>query len=337
MFAAINLYKPKGLTSHDCVARLRRIFNLKKIGHMGTLDPLAEGVLPLCLGQATRLIEYFPTDKRYTATITLGRTTTTLDSEGEVLSETDCRPLEISHQRIQEILPHFTGTIQQQVPLYSAVHVQGKKLYEIARKQERLGQAATMMETLELPTREVTIYQLNIEALNNDDPAHPVLTLDVQCSSGTYIRSLARDIGAMLGCGAYLSGLIRSEHGAFSLKDSVTLETLQEAGQAENDPHVYLLNPVSYLAIPILELPSEESAKRLSQGMQIPCPEYFPPEFSPKDYPLALSYSETGSKDHLKNPPKNHADIYLATHQDKPIGVVEAVEQRLKPMKILNL
>jgi tRNA pseudouridine55 synthase len=302
MFAAINIHKPPGMTSHDVVARLRRIFGLKKIGHLGTLDPLAEGVLPACLGQATRLIEYFPDDKRYRAEITLGRTTTTLDNEGEMLTETDCSGLDLSEARLQEVLARFTGTIMQQVPLYSAVHVGGKKLYELARQGK----------TADLPTRETTIHELPLLETNLADPAHPILTLDVHCSSGTYIRSLARDIGDALGCGAYLSHLTRTRHGRFDIADSVSLETLQKS----ENPAGFLLDPVPYLAIPVLPLVSEEEARLLSNGMRIE-----PPVTDEGPVAVRLKSNET----------------FLATYRQKPIGVVTVDRHRLKPVKIFHL
>jgi tRNA pseudouridine55 synthase len=302
MFAAINIYKPKGLTSHDVVAKLRRIFNLKKIGHLGTLDPMAEGVLPVCLGQATRLIEYFPSNKRYTAEVTLGRTTDTLDAEGEILSETGCSQ-ELSPDFLENILSRFRGVIWQQVPLYSAVHVGGKKLYQIARS----GEAASATSTaIELPSREVTIYSLQLLSVNLENPSFPVLTLDVACSSGTYIRSLARDIGEALDCGAYLSALLRTEHGHFQLKDSVTLDTLQTC----ENLHQYLLNPIPYLDLPILSVASREEARKLCQGMTI-----------------RLAPAETLEP----NTP------CLATYEEEALGVVRIVNRnQVRPVKIFT-
>lgn len=316
MFAALNIYKPLELTSHDVVARLRRAYGLKRIGHLGTLDPLAEGVLPVCLGQATRLIEYFPSDKRYRAEVTLGRTTTTLDREGEVLTETDCRlmdpPLDFSNtqtdrqtgngsapDRLHAVLSQLTGVIQQQVPLYSAVHVGGKKLYELARKGQ----------TADLPVRETTIHELTLLGVNADNPAHPVLTLDVHCASGTYIRSLARDIGEALGCGAYLSALVRTAHGRFTLDTAIPLETIQQAAEAGASDQLagYLLNPTDYLAIPLLPLTSTEEARLLSHGMRIDPP----PE-------SRLKSNET----------------FLATFERRPVAVVTVVRHTLKPLKV---
>lgn len=302
MFAAINIHKPLGFTSHDVVAKLRRIFNLKRIGHLGTLDPLAEGVLPVCLGQATRLIEYFPTNKRYKATITLGKTTTTLDSEGETTSITDCQAFAITTESVNSVLAQFRGVIQQQVPLYSAVHVGGKKLYQVARKQEKAETVSTQA-VIELPTREITIHHLQLMDLDMTNLAHPVLILDVACSSGTYIRSLARDIGDAIGCGAFLSGLVRTEHGRFRLEDAISLETLQQS----EHPKSFLLNPLPYLEIPLLPLQDEDAVRKLTHG-QIIGP--------------------------VNNAQKLADTLYLATYQDKPVGVVSVIENSLKPIKI---
>jgi tRNA pseudouridine55 synthase len=305
LFAALNVYKPTGMTSHDVVSRLRRIYNLKKIGHLGTLDPLAEGVLPVCLGHATRLIEYFPDDKCYRAEVTLGRTTTTLDSEGDELSVTDCSGLDLSDARLKDVLARFTGTITQQVPLYSAVHVGGKKLYELARQ----GKSA------DLPTREVTIHQLTLVEVRTDDPAHPVLVLDVHCSSGTYIRSLARDIGDALGGGAYMSHLLRTRHGRFDVADSVTLEALQQS----DNPGQYLQDPVPFLTLPSIEITAPDDVFRLSNGMKIE--------------PDARDITGAGGVA-VKLKPNA---LYLALHQGRLLGVVEVVSHKLKPVKIFHL
>lgn len=294
MFAAINIYKPQGMTSHDVVARLRRLYKLKRVGHMGTLDPLAEGVLPVCLGQATRLIEYFPSDKRYTAEITLGKTTTTLDQEGDVLSTVDCSELELSSTILEPILAQFRGMIQQEVPLYSAVHVGGKKLYEIARKDTNAA------DTVTLPVRKTIIHALTLLDINQTNPAHPVITVDVHCSSGTYIRSLSRDIGSALGCGAYMSHLLRTEHGHFQLNTAVTLETLNDS----EDIAQYLQNPVPYLTFPSVVIEDTDLTKRMANGMTV-----FYPDMA--------------------------EGFYIALYPNgSPLGVVESVSGKLKPVKI---
>lgn len=307
MFAALNIYKPKGITSHDVVSRLRKIYGLKKIGHLGTLDPLAEGVLPICLGQATRLIEYFPDDKRYRAEVTLGRTTTTLDSEGEEVSLMDCTGLDVSAERLAEVLRQFTGTILQQVPLYSAVHVGGKKLYELARQGK----------TADLPTRETTIHELALCSINLENPAHPVLTLDIHCSSGTYIRSLARDIGEALGCGAYMSALVRTRHGRFDIQDSVGLDTLKES----DNPHQYLQDPVQFLSMPILTIPNPDDARLLTNGMKI--------------LPSLDTASGDATSGGVAVKLKPNA-LYMTVHAGRPVGVVQLVSHKLKPVKIFH-
>ena len=303
MFAALNINKPLGITSHDVVSRLRRIFGLKKIGHLGTLDPLAEGVLPVCLGQATRLIEYFHTGKRYTAKVTLGRTTSTLDSEGQELSLMECSGMDLSSERLDLIFEQFTGVILQQVPLYSAVHVGGKKLYELARQGK----------TADLPVRETTVEHIKLLEIIERESAHPVLILDVKCGAGTYIRSLARDIGEALGCGAFLSGLTRTEHGLFSLESAVSLEHLQEV----SDPSLYLLNPLPFLDMPLLAMTDPNEVERLAHGMKI----------EPTDY-------DSGNGTVLKLKPNA---LYMTVFGEKPLGVVQFVNQRLKPVKMFPL
>lgn len=213
----LNVNKPLGLTSHDVVARVRRRYreltDSKKVGHAGTLDPLATGVLILCLGGATRLSDYvMHTTKQYRAQITLGKTTTTYDAEGDILSEIGAR--HISQDDVLAILPQFTGDIQQIPPMYSAIKVDGQKLYDLARDGK----------TIERKSRAVTINSLNIESWDL-----PIFELDVVCSSGTYIRSLAYDIGEALGVGAYLSGLARVASGHFHIDDAITLDAIMES------------------------------------------------------------------------------------------------------------
>jgi tRNA pseudouridine55 synthase len=212
----LNLNKPLTFTSHDCIAKLRRQLNTKKIGHAGTLDPAASGVLPIAIGRATRLLQYLTSDKAYIAKIRFGLTTDTDDMQGTVLTETPA-----SHLKLEDIQPHlasFQGTITQIPPSYSAIQVDGKRLYDLARS----GQPVTA------PSRTVTIYA--VEILNWTAGDHPELDLSISCGSGTYIRSIARDLGAILQTGATLSALERTASSGFSLADShlldqVTIET----------------------------------------------------------------------------------------------------------------
>lgn len=204
------------MTSHDVVAQVRRLSRkttgTKKVGHAGTLDPMATGVLILCLGHATRLSEYaMSSTKEYRATVHLGIETDTYDTEGEIIAENDAS--HISREQVEAVFQDFIGDIQQIPPIYSAIKKDGKKLYELARKGEEI----------ELESRAVTIHSLILQEWNP-----PFFIVDVTCGAGTYIRSLAHDIGEKLGVGAHLSGLIRTRSGGFSLENSVSLETLLE-------------------------------------------------------------------------------------------------------------
>lgn len=217
----LNINKAAGLTSHDVVARVRRLAGRKiKVGHAGTLDPAATGVLPVAVGAATRLIEYLADARKgYRAVVALGSSTTTDDAEGETLQQRPVPPLDAA--QLERILGQFRGDILQIPPMYSALHHQGQRLYELAREGK----------TIERAPRPVTIDRLQLVAHEAS-----TLTLDVQCSKGTYIRSLARDIGEALGCGAHLAALQRTFVGSFAVADAVTLETLQQA--ASLAPHL---------------------------------------------------------------------------------------------------
>lgn len=208
----MNLNKPAAWTSHDCVARVRRLLKLKRVGHAGTLDPAATGVLPIAVGRATRLLQYLPGDKAYRATIRLGWTTTTDDLEGEVLQY---GAVEVSLDAVQQALHHFQGQIQQVPPRYSAVQVGGQRLYDLARQ----GHDVTP------PTRTVNVHRITV--LDWRPGEFPELDCAIACGSGTYIRSIARDLGQMLGCGGTLAQLIRTDSSGFGLDDSLTLDELE--------------------------------------------------------------------------------------------------------------
>lgn len=206
--------KPAGITSHDVVDRVRRIMNTRRVGHAGTLDPFATGLLILGVNAATKqLTALVGVDKEYVATAYLGATSTTDDTEGEIVkTESFTTP---TIEQVKQTLEHFHCTYEQTAPIYSAKKVGGKKLYELARKG--LG------HTVELPKKLVTIH--DIELLSLDGPA---LMFRVRSSSGTYIRALARDIGAYLGCGAYLTALRRTKIGAYDISQAKTLEQLSQ-------------------------------------------------------------------------------------------------------------
>lgn len=208
----LNVYKEQGYTSFDVVAKLRGILKQKKIGHTGTLDPMAEGVLLVCLGQATKLSEMLiDKDKTYRCVMLLGKTTDTEDVTGKVLTETADIPDEAS---VIETVNSFIGTYDQIPPMYSAIKVNGKKLYEYARQGIEI----------ERSPREVTIFEVKIE-----DVSLPRVTFTIHCSKGTYIRSLCRDIGEKLGCGAVMEKLVRTEVKNFRVEDSLTLAEIEQA------------------------------------------------------------------------------------------------------------
>ena len=215
---ALVVDKPVGMTSHDVVQAIRNGTGLRRAGHTGTLDPRASGVLVILVGPAVRLSEYVSaSDKRYQAIIRLGGSTDTFDAEGLVTPTKD--PVNVTEAQFETALQTFVGEIEQTPPPYSAVKVQGRKAYEMAREGEEV----------ELAPRKITVHHLEVL-----EWAPPEVVIDVHCSSGTYVRSLANDLGVMLGCGAYLVGLRRTKSGRFSLRDSVPLRKLQEAFTAGN-------------------------------------------------------------------------------------------------------
>jgi len=215
------LDKPAGISSHGCVARVRRAYGLKRVGHGGTLDPAVTGVLPIALGAATRLLPYLSGDKAYRGVVQLGLRTDSDDLEGQTLEQ---RPVpELSDAELEQALHSFRGTIQQRPPAVSAVHVNGQRAYQLARRGEHL----------ELPARSVTIHGLELLAWH---PSLGQLELQVRCSAGTYIRSLARDLGALLGCGGCLASLRRTEALGFELADSICLDALEREPPPPLDP-----------------------------------------------------------------------------------------------------
>lgn len=231
MDGVLNINKPAGMTSHDVVARLRRLLDEKKVGHTGTLDPDATGVLPICLGKATKIIQFLQDGKKgYEGTITLGITTDTLDASGEILNVADST--HVTPDDAKRIFNDFIGEIDQIPPMVSAVKFKGKRLYSIARQGK----------TVDRESRKVNIYDLELLAFNTSSSdtvaagsGIPELFVEldfrVLCSRGTYVRSLAADIGDALGCGAHLSKLIRTRSGIFELADSIKLADIQSDPQ----------------------------------------------------------------------------------------------------------
>ena len=239
----LNLHKPAGWTSHDCVARVRRLFGTKKVGHAGTLDPAATGVLPIAIGRATRLLQFLPTGKRYRAIVRFGITTATDDLEGDVLTQKACP--ELTLDQIQAVLPQFQGTIEQIPPAFSAIQVDGKRLYDLARA----GLA------VDVPMRKVEISQ--IEVLDWRSGEFPELDLDITCGGGTYIRAIARDLGFILGAGATLAGLIRTHSSGFDIGESWTIEDLEAALEGDRFSLYGVEQPL--LGLPSLSLNAEQT------------------------------------------------------------------------------
>ena len=212
--------KPVGLTSHDVVDIIRRGTNIRRAGHTGTLDPRASGVLVILIGPAVRLSEFVSaSDKRYQAILRLGSSTDTYDAEGHFTRQPATSPVDVTEAQFNEVLQRFIGEIEQTPPAYSAVKVHGRKAYEMAREGEEV----------ELAPRKINVFHLEVL-----EWAPPEVVIDVHCSSGTYVRSLANDVGNALGCGAYLVGLRRTKSGRFSLRDATPLRKLQEAFTAGN-------------------------------------------------------------------------------------------------------
>lgn len=244
LFGFLNIYKPVGMTSHDVVSVLRRVTKIKQIGHTGTLDPFAEGVLPICIGKATRLIEYLQDDKEYLATVQFGAATNTFDLDGEKVFTSDKK---VSRDDIKEGLKSFEGEILQLPPIFSAIKVKGKKLYEYARKGEEV----------EIQPRKVVIE--NIELKNFDEELQQAQIL-LKCSKGTYIRSIANDLGKILGCGGYLIKLIRTQAGKFRVENSVQLDGI--------DVESNLINPLDILNLPKIAVDNDDLG-RIKNGMPI--------------------------------------------------------------------
>lgn len=250
LFGFLNIYKPVGMTSHDVVAVLRRVTKIKQIGHTGTLDPFAEGVLPICIGKATRLIEYLQDDKEYLATVQFGASTNTFDLDGEKTSVSDKK---VTKSEVEEGLKAFSGEISQLPPIFSAIKVKGKKLYEYARKGEEV----------EIQPRKVVIENIELKVFDEENQQAQIL---IKCSKGTYIRSIANDLGQNLGCGGYLVKLIRTQAGSFRVEDSFQLDTVE----VEKN----FVNPLDVLDLPKIAVKDKDLTK-IKNGMPI--------EFSPRE------------------------------------------------------
>jgi tRNA pseudouridine55 synthase len=256
--------KPPGWTSHDVVAKARRLCSQRKIGHTGTLDPMATGLLVLCLGDATRLVEYMVGhDKRYEGEIALGARTDTDDAEGTVV---ESRPVPaLDDARLRELESEFTGHLMQRPPAYSAVKVEGERAYAAARRGNEL----------DLPARPVTVYELKLQRA-----AEQRLRIDVACGSGTYIRSLARDIGEVIGSGAHLGALRRTHAGGFAVDEAITLDELATITAGNRLAEVLWAPDEGVIENPAAIL-GQANAGRFLHGMQLEATPAGPPSTDP--------------------------------------------------------
>ena len=274
--------KPAGWTSQDVTARLRRVFGTRRIGHGGTLDPMATGVLPVFVGRATRAVEFFESaEKSYTAGLRLGLRTDTEDITGTVLGEA---PVSVTREQLEDVLSRFTGEIQQIPPMYSAIKINGQKLCNLARSGKEVAR----------PPRTIRIFSLTLLEF-----APPSARIQVHCSKGTYVRTLCKDIGEALGCGGCMESLRRTSAGAYTLEQSVPLETLLES----EDPGQYLLPADSlFTRYPALTASrSQEKKCRNGAAFLSSVPDGTYRVYSAEKEFLALSKAENGTVSTIKS------------------------------------
>ncbi len=303
MNGILNINKPEGLTSFNIVARVKKLTGEKRVGHAGTLDPAASGVLPICFGHGTRVIEYLmDSTKDYYAEIEFGKTTNTYDSTGSITSENDSSF--VNREMIEKLIPGFLGEIQQVPPIYSALKHKGKPYYELARAGI----------SVDMKSRPVVINNIKVQ-----DWQPPVVKIDVTCGKGTYIRSIAHDLGQIVGCGAYMKSLVRSRYGPFSINKAVSIDEL-EASYYENSwyKHVHPIDSVLLHLKAIVV--SDETKQDIQHGHSL----------NRDIFPTQLS-SENSQSDGLR---KNHYRAYgLDGHF---LGILRYVAEtgQLKPKKV---
>lgn len=302
----LNIYKEKGYTSHDVVAVVRKTLGRVKAGHTGTLDPEAEGVLPVCIGKATKLAERIAgNDKSYRAELVLGRTTDTQDMTGETLTE---HVVHFDREAIEKAVCGFRGAYNQVPPMYSAIKVGGKKLYQLAREGK----------TVERKERPVMIHEIRIiDFIEHENK----LTLDVTCSKGTYIRSLCADIGDVLGCGGCMGGLLRTRVGSFCVEESIRLAELREL--VEDDLIDQALLSVDCALGYRKLMVAEAGVKRLLNG-------------NPVDMRLAYDANHAPGLEPWRD--AESVFLYTTHNEDDPVGVYTVDLERgiLRPSVMLN-
>ena len=296
----LNILKPLDMTSHDVVSRVRRVLGTKKVGHAGTLDPLASGILPIAVANATRLLVFLPSDKRYRARMTLGAITETWDREAELMPVASAA--ELTAETLTQALLAMQGELLQTVPPHAAVHVNGKKLYEYARKGIKV----------DLPERTTTIHAIEVVGFEDLSTDMPSVIVDIHCASGTYIRSMAWALGQQFGVGGYLSALERTQHGRFDLTTAIALDDFQN----HIEPRTCLLNPVEYCALPLWHVSDSNTLRQLVHGQKI--------------------QPEAMTDERLRASLRNEMRI-LAVHEGEAFAVCKAEETgRIKPLKVLG-
>jgi len=298
----LNIDKPIGMTSTQVIGRVRRITNAQKLGHAGTLDPLATGVLPIALGEATKTIQFAQEDhdKIYSFTITWGESRNTDDGEGEIINSSDTRPTE---QEILDIIPRFIGDIEQVPPKFSAIKINGERAYNLSRAGK----------DVEMKSRIVAVYELKL--LNSSENT---AEFEMECGKGTYVRSVARDMGEILGCFGYISELRRTAVGVFSEKDAISLDELERIVLSSGNDF-YLLPVETVLDdIPALALTDDEII-RIKQGQDIQL-------LSRQD----IDRLDIAGIDEV-------TDIILAIGDNKPLALLTKNGVKLHPMRLFNL
>lgn len=286
--------KPKGITSNAAVVQTRKIFDANKNGHCGTLDPFAEGVLPIAFGEATKLIPLISEGhKEYEFVLKFGEKTDTLDTEGKIIARADKIPTEAE---ISEILPNFFGRIKQVPPIYSAIKIDGKRAYDLARQGK----------DIEIPVREIEVYALELKEMLPDNSAR----FSVECSKGTYVRTLGADIAEKLGTVGYLTALKRTKYANFSIESTILLENLKN--MVYDDDCKKLLLPIEAPLRDIADFAvSAEDAAKLRQGQRI----------SPRNYNVEDVIGQKA----------------LAMFEDCLVAIVAVEEKRISPLRVFNL
>lgn len=307
----LNLHKPQGITSAKAVAIVKRHLHPQKIGHAGTLDPLASGVLPLALGEATKTMQFcMDTDKEYEFTVKWGEATATLDSEGEVISTSEVRP---TSEQILAVLPHFIGEISQTPPVYSAIKINGKRAYDLARQGIEIEMKARMVQIheLKLVSSESCIVSSSSNPLSPTYPHLSFSTFLVSCGKGTYIRSLARDIAGMLGTLAHVTVLVRTKVGNFSIEDAISLEDIEKT--VYKDALSGVLLPVDTVLDDIQVL-----------------------EFTP-EYASRIRHGQKVLLENLSNLDTSFSGVFIAKCNGVLVAICESGMGLIKPIRVFNL